>query len=288
MTGEILSKFLANGSARGGTSSESRWNDPPFPKFVLPPPALLGAPRDRLDQVAAASMVLLGSSATRREYQEPPEQRSPASGVQTLQSLMKAVIQDRNDKSDSFTSALTPSPRFIPNLDNPGSECTTPSIIFDFPTVKCRQSFNCHICRKEFDRKSNLNKHIRQVHEKLRPYGCNICGKKFGQKSSIDKHILVVHEKRKIHKCDRCSASFGQVGDLNVHIRTVHEKRRPYGCATCGATFGLRSHLNKHIRVVHEKVRPYSCSLCVSTFGENSDLKKHMKSVHHEDDVGTP
>jgi len=55
----------------------------------------------------------------------------------------------------------------------------------------------CKSCNKSFERRSNLNKHIRHVHEHERLYKCNTCHLSFGQKSSIDKHILVVHLRAK-------------------------------------------------------------------------------------------
>mmetsp|Transcript_12431 Transcript_12431/g.25298 ORF Transcript_12431/g.25298 Transcript_12431/m.25298 type:complete len:295 (-) Transcript_12431:130-1014(-) len=238
---------------------------------ILLPPSIAWDWTNWSDRVAAMSMMMLGQIDEERAVSKPyPSNSSPIT-----------IESNGSESLDSLCSVVSPSLPGSHDQRNPPDSTRILNTQFEFPTIQCRQTFVCEICDKEFDRKSNMNKHIRHVHEKLRPYICRLCGKKFGQKSSIDKHVIVVHEKRRIHKCDLCGSRFGQVGDLNVHVRTVHEKKRPYGCATCGATFGLRSHLNKHLRVVHERQRPHSCTICSASFGEKSDLRKHEKSLHN-------
>mmetsp|Transcript_5661 Transcript_5661/g.15131 ORF Transcript_5661/g.15131 Transcript_5661/m.15131 type:complete len:256 (+) Transcript_5661:63-830(+) len=143
-----------------------------------------------------------------------------------------------------------------------------------------KAGFECHMCRHVFARRSNLNKHLKQVHEGVRPHGCEQCGLRFGQKASLSKHISVVHDKIKGYHCTQCNASFGQSGDLNVHVRTVHEKQRPHSCEQCGASFGLRSHLLKHCRVVHLNLRPHICAHCSMSFAEHNDLRRHAWKIH--------
>jgi len=160
-------------------------------------------------------------------------------------------------------------------LDVPSSPTTS---ISPKPIIqKTKKSNPCPICNKNFDRRSNLNKHIRCVHMNLKPFQCDTCGTKFGQKSSLEKHRAVIHEKKKRFSCDICMSAFGQVGDLHVHTRTVHLKQRPFACELCSLTFGLRSHLNKHVRVVHQKIKPHACSTCGLKFGERHDLRKHER-----------
>jgi len=86
----------------------------------------------------------------------------------------------------------------------------------------------CPHCQTPFSRKSNLNRHIRQVHLRQRPHQCKLCDMSFGQKSTLKTHLRFVHEKAKPFACDQCSSKFGQVGDLNRHCLTVHQKGK-YG-----------------------------------------------------------
>jgi hypothetical protein len=41
--------------------------------------------------------------------------------------------------------------------------------------------------------KSSLEKHVRTVHHKERPFSCRICEASFGQKVHLDAHVSAVH-----------------------------------------------------------------------------------------------
>ena len=67
----------------------------------------------------------------------------------------------------------------------------------------------CKLCEKIFSFKSTLRKHIREIHEEMRPYKCHVCEKDFKQKSAMDIHIQAIHEKKKPNKCQLCDLKFG-------------------------------------------------------------------------------
>jgi uncharacterized Zn-finger protein len=52
----------------------------------------------------------------------------------------------------------------------------------------------CKICEKILSNKSNLRKHIKEVHEKLKPFECLHCKKGFGVKQHLTYHLYSVHE----------------------------------------------------------------------------------------------
>ena len=55
---------------------------------------------------------------------------------------------------------------------------------------------------------------------------CDECGKEFGSKSDMLRHVRVVHWKIKglstSGKCDECGKEFAFKGDATRHMRTVH------------------------------------------------------------------
>lgn len=56
---------------------------------------------------------------------------------------------------------------------------------------KDNKKFPCDKCPSTFAQKGQLSRHVRRVHEKLRPYGCEYCGRLFGARSDRTRHIMV-------------------------------------------------------------------------------------------------
>ena len=116
---------------------------------------------------------------------------------------------------------------------------------------------------------------------KSRRHACPQCDYKTGDVSNLNKHVRVVHEKRKDHTCPQCDAAFGEASTLKAHVRAVHEKRRDHACPQCDAAFGRASNLKAHVRAVHEKRRDHTCPQCDAAFGEASNLSRHVHTVHN-------
>jgi len=89
----------------------------------------------------------------------------------------------------------------------------------------------CPHCGKQFAHTSNMNRHVRLVHQKLvvshRYVNCPVC-QKVVQATSLKKHVSAVHERRKDFKCAYCDKSFAQVLIRSLLIIPVikHKNRR--------------------------------------------------------------
>jgi uncharacterized Zn-finger protein len=90
------------------------------------------------------------------------------------------------------------------------------------PESTVKPMISCPQCPSSFTERFNLNKHIRAVHERRRPYQCTTCFARFQQRDHMQKHEICVHKKLRQFSCDACGASFGWRGVLKKHRKSVH------------------------------------------------------------------
>ncbi len=137
----------------------------------------------------------------------------------------------------------------------------------------------CQICDKSFERKSQLNNHLRNH---VKNNTCTICHKQFALKAQLDRHIDYVHKKVKHFSCTLCTKSFVTNADLIRHVRS-HTKEKRFGCSQCEKHFYTKQHLNQHINEVHKKIkreRHISCVICGQSFPDKTKRDRHFKRNH--------
>ena len=71
-------------------------------------------------------------------------------------------------------------------------------------------------CKKEFDRKNYVKRHVNSVHEGIKNQ-CNICNKAFTENSSLRRHVESVHEGL-VFSCTFCGVSYATKCRLKTHI----------------------------------------------------------------------
>ena len=109
--------------------------------------------------------------------------------------------------------------------------------------------FTCDICKKSYNRKDALVRHIKSVHDGIKSV-CLICDKSFTLKNALSRHIKTVHEGLKF-ECKVCIKTFSQSGHLKIHQSVVHEGKK-YECKTCKKAFSQGGNLKMHQSVVHK------------------------------------
>jgi hypothetical protein len=170
------------------------------------------------------------------------------------------------------------------------------------------------ICGKTAFTKSNLGKHIRQVHRdpgNPPEHVCQrllddsrTCGKAFFQSQDLKRHESAVHDKLRPFVCQKileggqiCGKAASTKGNLDKHIRAIHKEPNAVGshvCArllddqtVCGKTFFEAIDLRKHEGRVHDKHRPEVCleqvedgKSCGQTFYSKHELRLHVANRH--------
>jgi uncharacterized Zn-finger protein len=198
-----------------------------------------------------------------------------------------------SSSNPNYSSGAPPAPSPLPLQDPAQRHKTRPTehrpVPPPAPTHPSQtQGHQCPSCYKKFKEKSNLNKHIKAIHEGLRPYKCEQCDDaSFKSRDNLNVHVRYKHEEQKPFACEICGLQFKEKGNLDKHVKTVHENQRPHKCNQCPAAFGERSGLNKHVKTVHENQRPHKCNQCPAAFGYKSKLNRHLREVHKTDPSAT-
>ena len=113
-----------------------------------------------------------------------------------------------------------------------------------------------------FSLKQYLTTHIREVHQKIKPFKCSICGSDWQSNSIMISHIKAVHDVLKPFKCSFCDHTFSNKSNMAVHIRAIHNEQS-FKCPLCGYNF---KSLEKHISSVHDGIKPFKCDICQNRF----------------------
>jgi len=111
----------------------------------------------------------------------------------------------------------------------PSAECVGSSADLGRSTVsQCAKpkitsiGISCELCSRSFTRRSDLRRHMRSTHERLRPFKCPECDLKFKLKWHFENHVEVVHRRIYRHLCTFCGTGFGSNSNLHAHIRAAH------------------------------------------------------------------
>ena len=98
----------------------------------------------------------------------------------------------------------------------------------------------CDICNKLFSNKSNLRKHIKSVHEKIK-FTREICGKELSRKDKLQRHKKTVHSRSSEFECAVYEKKFSRKENLLAHKNVCCK------CKHCHEQFPSPSKLVNHI-----------------------------------------
>lgn len=110
---------------------------------------------------------------------------------------------------------------------------------------------------------------------------CDICTHKFSNSKTLSKHIKVVHNKIKPFICSVCGYKAARKASMTIHMRQ-HSGQKPYKCKTCEFTARDPSGLRKH-EILHSTVNPHKCRFCDYSTAQAAALKKHVQVGHTEE-----
>ncbi|CAD0206011.1 unnamed protein product [Chrysodeixis includens] len=179
-----------------------------------------------------------------------------------------------------------------------------------------RSKLKCHICKKRFKNKIDLQEHI-QTHgltniqnscftchatfqtdtellthlsekhkTKHKKYLCKLCGYSTSKTSHYKQHTNT-HTSINQQKCSYCDYTTNHPPNLRIHER-IHTNDKPYTCNfnSCGYQCATKSALRSH-ELQHDRVRnTLYCDQCSYKTVYRQSLKKHLDS-HRRNSVRT-
>lgn len=91
----------------------------------------------------------------------------------------------------------------------------------------------CKFCDRSFSISSNLQRHIRNIHNKEKPFKCHLCDRCFGQQTNLDRH-LKKHENGCLSGQKFISALRNCLFDCTLVSSSLLAKNIPLGSSTDG------------------------------------------------------
>ena len=134
---------------------------------------------------------------------------------------------------------------------------------------------NCKYCGFIASSPASLYKH-ENIHKGIQ-YKCTECSHVTNDKSNLLKHMKNIHYKETT-KCPTCNKEFKTIGS-----RYSHDCQRSY-CDQCDKNFAFKSKLKEHIKIKHEGYS-YPCLLCNYKAGQKTHLRTHVRLKHPETDT---
>lgn len=157
-----------------------------------------------------------------------------------------------------------------------------------------QQQFECYVCHKSFNRKSNLITHSRS-HTNSKPFRCKYCSLSFLRTTELLKHAIF-HTGDTRNQCRQCKLVLSSQERLEKHKKT-HAVSANFQCHMCGANgFDTKKTLAAHIRL-HTKVcdkkpkrlpsltdmnkdkvdETFDCEICKKRWSRKSNFIAHVK-----------
>ncbi|CAH0546038.1 unnamed protein product [Brassicogethes aeneus] len=165
--------------------------------------------------------------------------------------ILKAHMAIHNDEKPFLCSECGKSFKQISQLKN--HEVTHKRGTVNLPNWSTMKQ--CEICDRVFVNNKSYTKHVKFVHEKIKPYICSICGHKTSTKAMLELH----------HR--------------------QHTGAKPYECKMCSYKTGDHNSLRRH-KMRHFGGVQYNCPYCDYSSIQSAAFKSHLSS-RHPDKEGT-
>jgi hypothetical protein len=126
---------------------------------------------------------------------------------------------DMCGKQFSSVGALTTHKKFIHSTDDEPVEEIQCDVCCQ--TISSLSNFKRHMREQHGDWEKRLNLDFHEGIPKMKLVECKQCEKKFKRKSDLNRHVANIHEE-KVFRCDFCENSYARKDNLQRHQKTKH------------------------------------------------------------------
>lgn len=182
---------------------------------------------------------------------------------------------EKSKEEDSFCSSIEVNAEKVKSSK---TKDETHSLDNDEQQHSTSHPYKCHSCSVSFIHKRYLQRHIKNVHEKISKISCDLCDKTFSIKNSLayhkfshhkgpepawlKKHQLSKLEPETLYECSECVLKFTRPLSLQTHIKKYHNKKnQPYQCTECPLSFAKDRYLWNHMKNMHVQKKKHQCDV---------------------------
>ena len=141
-------------------------------------------------------------------------------------------------------------------------------------------NISCDQCGKKFSSPSKLRRHVRIVHEKIKPFHCHVCGKNFGQKVNLSGHLQSKHKLSEEEVRNRVSST---ATVTTTSPNTPNNQDGTPSNNTCNNQSSSNATTTGKIVTVKtddNNKKIFKCMECVFDSEDSSDMISHHLSNH--------
>ncbi|XP_055687100.1 transcription factor grauzone-like [Lutzomyia longipalpis] len=139
----------------------------------------------------------------------------------------------------------------------------------------------CEICAKMFKNKDVFKRHQKtHTGEKIEKLPCPVCGRLFNYDTKLKLHIARHNLSKEIFQCHICKKISPNKQALQSHIKYVHIRERIHKCKLCGAAFKVKQRLAEHMATHTSNQILYTCLFCPKQFNSSANKYAHQKRQH--------
>ena len=138
-----------------------------------------------------------------------------------------------------------------------------------------RQYYHCETCGIDIVTKKGYQKHIMNLHQKVKRYICDVCGNQFFAKHNMERH-RATHFAPSL-ECSYCGRKFADPVALKRHVMT-HTGDFRYICGICNHGFIQSTPYRMHMQKKHSISRDEAFALNRMNFADESDPSMKLEN----------